>query len=200
MFGRGSSLLRAFLKFLLINTANAVSINKVYRDFKSRQIAVSKDSLYNFLQYLEDAYALFTVPLFTTNLREQQRNPKKVYPLDIGLKRAMTNKIDAGRDLECLVFQELRRTFSDIFYWKGKQEVDFCIPGKDEIRLFNVCEDLSDPVTRKRELWGMAEGMTSLQASHGCIITNDEEDSISIQGVQIQIRPFWKWVLTRTPG
>jgi len=195
-------LLKFYLKFLLTNSSNLISIQKIYRDFKSQGIKVSKNSLYDYLAYMEEAYALFTVPLYTNNLREQQRNPRKVYPLDIGLKRAVSGTRDAGRDLEALVFQQLRRFYSDIYYWKGNQEVDFLIPEKTVKEglplLLNVCATLEDMDTRKREISGLIEAASELGLSRCYLITLDEEDTLNIQQpngkpLEIKITPYWKW-------
>lgn len=195
-------LLKYYLKFLLTNSSGLISIQKIYRDFKSEGIKVSKNSLYEYLAYMEEAYALFTVPVYTNNLREQQRNPRKVYPLDIGLKRAVSGNRDAGRDLEALVFQQLRRFYSDIFYWKGSQEVDFLIPeqarGKELPLLLNVSANLEDAGTRNRELSGLKEAASRLGISSCCLITLDEEETLYTQNLngeplEIRILPYWKW-------
>lgn len=193
-------LLKYYLKFLLINSANPISIQKIYRDFKSQGIKVSKNSLYEYLGYMEEAYALFTVPLFTHNLREQQRNPRKIYPLDIGLKRAMSLKADQGRDLEAIVFQHLRRDNPDVYYWKGNQEVDFYIPSSSHPLLMNVSTSLEDSDTRKRELQGLAEGAAALGIPECTLITLDEEEITDVETkgndpVKIHILPFWKWAI-----
>lgn len=195
-------LLKFYLKFLLTNSSNLISIQKIYRDFKSQGIKVSKNSLYEYLAYMEEAYALFTVPLYTDNLREQQRNPRKVYPLDLGLKRAVSGSRDAGRDLEALVFQQLRRFYSDIYYWKGDQEVDFLVPKKagaeDLPLLINVCATLEDMDTRKREISGLKEAASELGLSCCFIITLDEEETLNLERLngsplEIKIIPYWKW-------
>lgn len=193
-------LLKYYLKFLLTNSANPVSIQKIYRDFKSQGIKVSKNSLYEYLGYMEEAYAVFTVPLYTHNLREQQRNPRKIYPLDIGLKQAMSLKGDQGRDLEAIVFQHLRRHYPDVYYWKGNQEVDFYIPSSSHPLLMNVSASLEDADTRNRELQGLAEGATSLDIPECTLITLDEEEITDVKTkgnnpVKIYITPFWKWAM-----
>jgi len=195
-------LLKYYLKFLLTNSSNLISIQKIYRDFKSQGIKVSKNSLYEYLVYMEEAYALFTVPIYSGNLREQQRNPRKIYPLDIGLKRAVSGNRDPGRDLEALVFQQLRRFYPNIYYWKKNQEVDFLVPeqaGKDALPLLlNVSATLEDPDTRNREISGVKEAASELGLSSCFLITLDEEETVNTQlqngrPLQIKIMPFWKW-------
>jgi predicted AAA+ superfamily ATPase len=195
-------LLKYYLKFLLTNSSNLISIQKIYRDFKSQGIKVSKNSLYEYLAYMEEAYALFTVPLYTHNLREQQRNPRKIYPLDIGLKRAVSGNRDAGRDLEALVFQQLRRFYPDIYYWKGNQEVDFLVPEQSGIEdlpvLLNVSATLENIETRNREISGLKEAASELGLSKCFLITLDEEETLNTRQpggdlLEIKIMPYWKW-------
>lgn len=56
---------------------------------------VGKDTLYAYLDYLEDAYLVFIVPIFTESLRHMQTSPKKVYAIDNGLVLANTFNLSA---------------------------------------------------------------------------------------------------------
>jgi hypothetical protein len=60
-------------------------------------------------------------------MREQWRNPRKIYSVDVGFKTAMDYPLalDVGRVFENIVFLELRRKAQKISYLKDKQEVDF---------------------------------------------------------------------------
>lgn len=193
-----SYLLKYYLQFLLKNSTNLMSINKIYRDFRSQGLSVSKNSLYEYLEYLKDAYALFTVPLFTENLRTQQRNPRKVYPLDISLKNAMSIREERGKEFEIAVFLELRRRYDQIYYWKGKQEVDFCVTTKEGLMLINVCSDLTDKRTRKRELAGLVEAAKNFSVTEILLLSSDREETISHNNIKIEIMPLWKWLAVET--
>ena len=52
----------------------------------------------------------------------------------------------------------------EIYYWRnGKRKVDFVV--KDGLKpkeLIQVCWDIEDPDTKKRELTGLLEGMMKL--------------------------------------
>jgi len=191
-------LLRYLLKFLLINCGNLMSINKIYHDFRSQGWSLSKNSLYEYLEYLEDAYALFTVPMYSKNIREIQRNPRKVYALDIGLKRAVSPSEDTGRLYEMVVFQHLRRRYKDIYYWQGKQEVDFFIPNTQttNVKLINVCYDLSDSDTNNRELTGLAEAMKIMDLPEATLVSGSVEKELLVDNHVIQVVPLWKWLLS----
>jgi uncharacterized protein len=189
-------LVKYLVKFLLLNTGNLLSINKMYNDFKSLGLKVAKQSLYQYIDYLEDAFIFYTVPLFTNNLREKNRNPRKVYCVDNGLKELVSITKDTGRLYENLVFLQLRRKHREIFYYKQKQEVDFCFYNENkEMELINVCYSLGDQQTRQRETDGLKEAMIALDVKHSVLINNNLEEDISVDDRTITIIPLWKWLL-----
>lgn len=188
-------LLRYFLKFLILNQGNLLSVNKVYQDFKSLGHNIGRASLYDYLSYAEDAYVIFPVHKFSENIREQQRNPMKIYLVDSGLKQAMTTKMDRGRSMENAVYLKLRQMEGVITYWKGKQEVDFCIQRRDGIHLINVCDDINDPTTRKRELSGLNEAMRYFGINQSLLITSNLEESARVENGLVEIKSAWKWLM-----
>lgn len=125
------ALIKNLIKFLYQNISNLISANKIFNDFKSRGISLSKDTLHKYLDHLEDAFVLFFVPIFTKNMREMNRNPQKIYSLDIGLNNSMTGTINIGRIFENIAYLHLRRKYNSIFYSKLLKEVDFIIDEKD---------------------------------------------------------------------
>jgi predicted AAA+ superfamily ATPase len=107
--------------------------------------------------------------------------------------------INSGHLLENLVFSALRRTFSQIFYYKtqSNREVDFLIIGDHgERRIIQACETLVDQKTRKRELDASLEAMKELGLKNGTIVTRNEEESINLDGKTVQVLPAWKFCLT----
>lgn len=150
------ALLKYFIKFLLKNIASVLSVNKFYKDIKSQGHQVGKDMLYSFLNYVEDAFLVFTVPIFTESLRRAQTTPKKIYAIDSGLVVANTFNLsdNLGKFFENLVYLDLRRQGKKIFYYQTTDgyEVDF-VTQDDEGRheLIQVAWNTSDPLTMKRE-------------------------------------------------
>jgi predicted AAA+ superfamily ATPase len=210
---QNQSLLKFFLKYLLINAGNLLSINKMYNEFKSQGRSLSKQTLYDLLDYLEEAYVLFSVPFYSTNIKQQNRNPRKIYPLDVGLKHALSYQKDLGRLYECVAFLHLRRSLgsgnvldqSPVYYWKGDQEIDFvtCSPTGQPNQLINVCYDLTDPQTREREINSLIEGMAHFDIHESVLITADEAGTETVplpsdtdaQTGRITIVPLWRWLL-----
>lgn len=188
-------LMKYLVKFLFSNSANLISINKIYNEMKSIGLSVSRNSVYEYISYLEDSYTIFSLPKYTRNVREQLRNPRKFYALDTGLRRAMTIAEDKGKLLEGIIYLHLRRNYSDIYYYLSGFEVDFCTIMDNDIQLLNVCYAMSDTGTRNREITSLLHAMKELKKNSAFIITADEEGEEKIDNKSITILPAWKWLL-----
>lgn len=189
-------LMKYLIKFLFSNSANLISINKIYNELKSLGLKVSRNSVYEYISYLEDSYTIFSLPLYTRNIRERQRNPQKYYALDTGLRMAMTISEDKGKLLESIVYMELRRQSKDIFYYYSNMEIDFIREKDNHLELINVCYDLSTAGTRKREIDSLLNGMTKLNIKDSFLLSLDEEGDEVIDNKRVEIIPVWKWLLT----
>ncbi len=160
-------LLKYFINFLLKNVGAPFSINKFYNDIKSQGHKAGKDTLYSYLTYLEDAFLIFTVPIFTESLRRAQTAPKKIYAIDNGLILATTFNLseNLGKLLENQVYLDLRRQGKKIFYYQTSDgyEVDFITQdnqGKYEI--LQVVWEADDPLTLERETRALSQAENEL--------------------------------------
>lgn len=193
-------ILRELIIFCLQNSSSSISLNKIYHRFKSLGRTVGKNSLYDFMKYLEDAYCIFTVPLYTTSLNKQNINPKKIYSIDQGFITAYTIKPDfedASR-LENAVFCSLRSKTKEIFYYKTKtgKEVDFIILLQTGIKeLYQVCVSISEDKTKNREISALIEAMDELDIKKGIIITLDNKEIIKHGKKTIECIPVYEWFL-----
>ena len=149
-------LMKYFINFLLKNISTPFSINKFYNDIKSQGYKVAKDTLYSYLNYLEDAFLIFTVPIFSESLRHMQTTPKKIYAIDNGLSVANTFNLSEnfGKLLENQVYLDLRRQEKKIFYYQTSDgyEIDFITQdneGKHEI--LQIVWETNDPSTFDRK-------------------------------------------------
>ncbi len=194
-------IVREFVSYCLQNSATLLSVNRIYQRFKSMGRAVSKDLFYGLMEHLEDAYCLFTVPVFSTSAHERARNPRKIYGADPGLITAYSIKpeLDRAARMETMVFGELRRRTSDIFYVKTSsgREVDFLATDANGRReLLQVTVSMSDPGTAAREAGALVEAMGELKIARATIVTEDEgEKRITTKGKKIHILPAWRWLI-----
>ncbi len=189
-------LLKAFLHQCVKNPATMLSMNKTFSAFKSQGISVSKNTLYEYFGYFQENYTLFAIPVYRNSIREQQVNPRKIYVVDNGFYAIHQYKPDTGKQYENTVFMHLRRKSNNIFYFKGSKEVDFLIESQTGIQLINVCYDLSDAETFKRETTGLFEAMKELNTRESVIITGNVENRIEAPEGTIHLIPLVKWLLS----
>src|SRR3989338_3141333 len=91
---------------------------------------------------------------------------------------------------ENIVCVELKRRGENIYYWKGKSEVDFVIKNNDNtLTAINVT--YSDKIDN-REIAGLEEFSRKFTKTKKMIIlTKDIEEKKG----QIHLIPLWKWLL-----
>jgi len=153
---RNVTAIRYLIRYLLNNTASSFSINKFYNDLRSQGFTFTKNYLYDYIAYIEDAYLNFFVPLYSESIRKVQTNPKKIYAIDPGIAKAFSigNLENIGRYFETCVYLDLRRQGCEIFYYltKERYEVDFLAKHPDNsMRLYQVVWNIDDEATLARE-------------------------------------------------
>lgn len=192
---KNTHLLRHLIKYAMSNIGTLVSVNKLFNEYKGLGHKVSKDTLYQYLGYLEDAYALFSVPIFRNSVREEQHHPRKIYAVDNGFKTLLQTSLspDYSKLYENLVFLHLRRQSHEIYYLKQTQEVDFYLPGSVP-QLVNVSVDLRAPGTLEREINSLLEGMRYTGLDEAVLVTQEREEVLEVGDKRIRIVPAWLWL------
>ena len=188
--------IRLIIKKLLNNIGKKFSVNKQYTELKSQGIKISKDSLYEYMNYLEDCYILFFVQKLDKSVLKQSISEKKAYSVDTGIVTLMTFDVQQikAQLLENVVFLELKRQGKDVMYSQDKNECDFVI-NKDKLAI-QVCLELNSE-NINRETNGIREAKKRWKLKKTIILTYDTEKEI-IQGkTRIKVLPVWKWLLEK---
>lgn len=161
------TLLKYFIQSLIKNVSSLFSINKFYKDVKSQGYQVGKDTLHLYLTYIEDAFLVFAVPIFSESLRRVHTTPKKIYAIDNGLIHANTFDLSSniGKLLENQVYLDLRREGKKIFYYKTSDgyEIDFITQDRrGNFEIIQVAWETDEPETREREKRALAQATKEL--------------------------------------
>jgi len=192
--------LRYTLEYIKHNFAHKISTRAISGVLKGLGLSDSREYISDYLDWLEQAYLVYRVPIRTDSLAVRRMNPDKFYLVDTGLARAVTPKSDAscGWLLENLVFLALRRGFNKIEYYNTKNgdEVDFLVTDRatKKRRLVQVSWELSSAATEQRELTALKDARSEIKVNDCTIVTwDDERDE---EGVRIV--PAWKWCLEQS--
>lgn len=189
---RNINALREITVYLISNTGKPVSARRLTRSFG----ITSTSTVTDYLGYLKDTYVLDFVPQFDYSVKAQNRNPKKVYSIDLGifnqLKTAFTD--DYGRQLENAVYLHLRRKHKEIFCFKKNEECDFVVMNKGKADCcVQVCYRIDD-LNIKREMEGLKSALDYFGLNEGVIITHNQSDLLEDKGVKIKLIPAWKFM------
>ena len=193
--------LRYTLEYIKYNFAHKISTRAISGVLKGLGLSDSRAYIADYLDWLEQAYLIYRVPIRTDSLSVRRMNPDKFYLVDTGLARAVTPKSDAARGwlLENLVFLALRRGDNKIEYFNTRKgdEVDFLVTDKlsKKRRLVQVAWDMSSPGTEARELSALKAARNEIKVDDCTVVTWDEERETD----GIKIVPAWKWCLDESP-
>jgi len=182
---------------LLSSMSNIVSISSL-----KKSMGLSYDAVSSYIEYLENAYMLFRVPLFDWSLKKQQANPCKVYAIDTGLVNRVSFKVGkrTGDQLENIVFLELKRHNEEIYYYKtpAGYEVDFlCKAGERITQLIQVSARLDDAKTRAREIRALIKAKQELKYCDNTrliVLTLDPGEMLSQDNHAIEIVNVLEWL------
>ncbi|MGC1966282.1 MAG: DUF4143 domain-containing protein, partial [Candidatus Acidiferrales bacterium] len=188
------------VRHLLANPAGTFSVNKFHGDLHSQNIAVAKDTLHAYLGHLEDAFLIRTVSMSSGSERQRMVNPRKSYPIDMGLIPVFdpTGRANFGHALETAVLLELERRGAHTSYLRTADgfEVDFLVryPEGDE-ELIQICADLDTPATRERETRALLAAETERPGATLRLISLTPEGSRHLpRGIVWQ--PASEWLLS----
>ena len=188
---RNEHVMKLLLGFCAARPSTLLSVHKLHRDLRSRGVTVSKNTLYEYLDHLEDAYVLFRLPRHEPSLRKREQNPKKIHLVDPALGQAFAARGERNRGvwLENQVFLHLRRRFREIFYASNSHEIDLVVEAPEGVRFVNVTWSLSEPETREREEAAMAFGRDRYPGASGTLVAHETDGSPTA-------RPAYRYLLT----
>ena len=192
--------LRWMVRRLLGNPGGLFSVTKFEADLKSQGVPVGRETLYEMLDHLEDAFLLQAIPVASDSEKRKQVNPRKVYPVDHGLAPVFnrSRKAETGHTLEVAVYNELLRRRSEAAYVKTKSgyEVDFLSRETDGGHsLIQVCASTDDPDTLAREVRALQEAFTENPGGRVLLLTAASRLPFPEVPAPIQVLPAWQWML-----
>ncbi len=202
------ALIKMFVNLMLPSFSKEFSIHKIYNIFKSKNIKVSKKTLYRYADALEDSLFCFFLKKFSFSERETMLSIPKIYMNDTGLiNYTISTKLeeDMGKLMENSVFLELKRRenkegFSEIFYWKDYQgrEVDFVVKEGFRVRkLIQVTYASAKDEVERREIKALLKAAEIFKEDKPelLIITWDYEKEEKIENKKVKFVPLWRFLL-----
>lgn len=192
---------RELAKYMVSNFASEFTYSKLSNVFGIKDVHTTKD----YISYLKEAFLIIVVERFSPKLKQQVIAPRKCYNIDHGLGNFISFRLsnNTGRVFENMVCVELFRRKSkdsnlEVYYWKSvsQEEIDFVVKYKNKVRqLIQVCSDISNYLTKEREIKALIKASKELRCNNLLIITDDVEGEEKIKDKKIVYIPLWKWLI-----
>jgi predicted AAA+ superfamily ATPase len=197
------SVANLIFSYFFQNFSAEISVNRIVDFFKSQGLKMGKNTIYDYVEKLQDTLAIFFIRKFSKKVSIRELWPKKVYICDTGISRILRFSENIGKMMENAVFLELLRTINtnpllEIFYWKDYQqnEVDFIIKeGLNVKQLIQVSYASSKDEIEKREIKALIKASEQLNCKDLLIITWDYDDELKINNKKIVCKPLWEWFI-----
>ncbi len=188
--------------YLLANYTNLFSFNQLKENLNFNSVA----SVQKYIRYLSEPYLFINLTRYLTKIKLQQKSQKKSYIIDNGFIQARSFELSQnyGRLLENVIFIELlRRNFNpelDLFYYRTRnnKEIDFvCRNGYIIEQLIQVCYDISNPKSLKREIEALMEASSELNCRNLLLINWNKEEVMIKDELNIRLIPAYKWLFNK---
>lgn len=149
-------ILESIIKFLFHNIGNFVSTKKIADSLNSNGRKISVNTVEHYLSALINCYMLYRVNRFDIKGKQYLKTLEKYYIVDTGLREILltSKETDIGHILENIVYLDLLRKGYKISIGKvaEEKEVDFIAENSKGIIYLQVCADIKNVDTLKREL------------------------------------------------
>jgi uncharacterized protein len=163
---------------------------------------LSVKTVKTYLNYFYQAYLFYESNHFSYKTKETQdlQKPRKIYVVDNGMRNfnVVVPRKDLGQCAENAVYLQLMRKHPSVYYWRGKQEVDFVVLDprqKEKLALYNVSYTDAPP---EREVRGLVEGLKEFGLKKGVILTKNYFDKQVVGGKTVEFVPLWVWLVGKS--
>lgn len=152
----------------------------------AKELKISRQTLSNYLSYLEDSFLIRKLYNFSRSRRKVERKLKKYYPTTVSVDLLFKeDDFSRSKVFEWLIVNQLKAEF----FWRDpyKNEVDVVIADKIPIPV--------EIKYGKIDVKGLLAFMKKFGVSEGRVISFDEEKKQEAEGKIIVITPAYKFLI-----
>lgn len=190
---RNEQMLRLLVRKLAENVLRPTSVQRLKNILEGTGNKIARNTIREYIGHLQEAYITFSISNFTDKLTERE-SYKKHYFYDNGILNLFLYQPET-KLLENLVALTLWKKYRDgLFFYMKNIEVDFVIP--EEQSAIQVSYSITDDLTFEREVNALKKiNQAFKQINNLLIITKNQERTIELGDLTIQVIPIWKWLL-----
>lgn len=173
---RKTELFKRLANYVLISNARIFSARSVADYMKANGLACSISTVTKYIAYLEEAYAIASVKLYSTKAKRELNYYQKMYDEDVAFNsiRVADGRFDITHNFENIVFNELLyMDYTVQVYNDGAHEIDFIATKGGKIFYIQAAYSVAEEKAYERKFGAFRTLDNSVQK---IVITNDEID------------------------
>ena len=171
------------VRYVVENVGKTFSANSIVKFLKNEGRALSVETVYNYLNWLEKAFVIYRCQRYDLQGKSVLKTQEKFYLADPSLKYCVMGfqPKSVAAMLENIVYFELRRKRYEVYIGKdGAKEIDFVAVRRDERIYVQVCRQLPDGSDRE-----LANLLAIKDHYPKYVVTLDEMAVGNVNGVKI---------------
>lgn len=193
---RNEQAIRMAIKRIAETVRQPMAYNRLANLIKSTGVSTNATSMIQYVDFVKDACMLFTLDNYASKFVEKETS-KKHYFIDNGLLNIFLSNRETSLLENLCAIQLYKRYKNEVYYYRDNIEVDFYVP-KQQLAIqacYSLSEDHDSSDTFHRETEALVKFNRYQVCNRNLIITHNEEQNLNIDGLNIEVIPFWKWLL-----
>ena len=173
---RKRDIFERIVNYVLISNSRIFSAKSIADYMHGQNISVSVPTVIKYLSFLEEAYIINSVYLYSPKAKAKLNYYYKLYDEDVSLNSSHVtdSRFDLTHNLENIVYNELVYRGYELSVYDNKgREIDFRAVKNGKIYLVQVSYSIADDKTYEREMSAFAKTDNTIKK---IIITNDDID------------------------
>lgn len=142
------------VKYVFENVGKTFSANSIIKFLKSEKRSVNSETIYNYLEWLEQAFIVYRCNRYDLQGKEVLQTLEKYYLADSAFKYCLLgfNTKSIASMMENIIYFELRRRGWDVYIGKnGTKEIDFVASRRDDRMYVQVTRNMPEDSTREED-------------------------------------------------
>ena len=187
---RKTEIFKRIANYVLISNSRIFSARSVADYMKTNGLPCSITTVTKFIGYLEEAFAIESVSLYSAKAKRELAYYQKMYDEDVAFNslRALNGRYDLTHNFENIIYNELiYMGYSVRVYNDGKHEIDFVAEKGNKKFFIQAAYSVAEEKAYEREFGAFSKLDNSNQK---IVITNDEIDFSTSTVRHIQFKDF----------
>lgn len=187
---RQTEVFKRLANYVLISNARIFSARSIADYMKTNSVKCSVTTILKYIGYLEEAYVIAPVKLYSTKAKRELNYYQKMYDEDVSFNsiRVFDKRYDITHNFENAIYNELiYMGYKVQVYNDGKHEIDFIANKDGKTFYIQAAYSVAEEKAYNREFGAFSSLDNSIQK---IVISNDEIDYSTSTVRHIQFKDF----------